>query len=120
MAFLDQLPPAGQIDQTADKLRNQILSQIVVALQAIFPRTIGTFTLAAAATTTVAQPAILGNSYVQFGPTNAAAAALMAGAKSLYWSQADNIAGASFKVKTADASAAAGTETFWYVVTTPV
>lgn len=105
---------------TEGKLRNQVLSLLVKTLQSLLPRITGTFTLAAAATTTVPQPAILASSVVSIAPTNAAAAALMAGAKSAYWDPASNIAGASFAVKTADGSAPAGTETFSYFVINPV
>lgn len=116
MAFLDnqQLPPAGQIDQTADKLRNQILSQIVTALQAIFPRVAGTFTLAAAATTTVPQAATLSTSNIALTPLNAAAATLMGSNKSLYISA--RTAGTSFTVATASGAAAAGTEQMGYTL----
>lgn len=105
---------------TADKLRNQQLAALVQALLKTLPRTFGTFTLAASATTTVAQPAIVSASYVFIAPTNAAAATLVSGAKSPYWSPSDNIAGSSFKVKTADGNAAAGTETFAYFLLNPV
>lgn len=74
----------------------------------------GNFTLAAAATTDVTNAAVAANSKVFIVPTNAAAGALMAGAKSLYHSA--NTAGVSFTVATADASAAAGTETFNYIL----
>lgn len=74
----------------------------------------GSFTLAAAATTDVANTAVAANSKIWLIPTNAGAASLMAGAKSLYHSA--NSAGVSFTVATADASAAAGTETFNYIL----
>lgn len=114
MAFLDQLPPAGQIDQTVDKLRNQVLSQIVTALQAIFPRVAGTFTLAAAATTTVPQPATQSTSNIALTPLNASAATLQGSAKALYISS--RTAGSGFVVATASGGAAAGTEQFQYVM----
>lgn len=108
------LPPAGQIDQTADKLRNQVLSQIVSALQAIFPRVAGTFTLAAAATTTVPQPATQSTSLIVLTPLNASAATLMGSAKSLYISA--RTTGSGFTVATANAAAAAGTEQMSYIL----
>lgn len=116
-------PLGGMPNNTEDKLRNQVLSGILLALQTIaaaFPRITGTFTLAAAATKTVAEPRITANSVVSVFPINAAAATLMSGAKSLYWDPAANVAGASFTVKTADGTNAAGTEQFSYVVINPV
>lgn len=95
------------------------LSAIEQALRAVFPRVSGTFTLGAANSTTVTQANIQANSMVFFTPTNAAAATLMSGAKSLYHDVASNVAGTSFKVKTADGNNAAGTETFEYFVLTP-
>ena len=79
--------------------------------------TFGTFTLAAAATTTVTEPATQSNSFIQVFPTNADAGTLMGSAKALYISA--KVAGASFTVATASAAAAAGTETFSYTVSTP-
>ena len=121
MAFLDsgQKSAAPAID-TEGKLRNETLAKIFNVLSSIFPRTLGAFTLSAAATTVVTQPAVLSTSKVFFVPTNAAAAALMAGAKSLYWDPTATVAGASFSVKTADATSAAGTETFAYFIINPV
>lgn len=117
MAFLDsgQKSAAPTIDSEG-KFRNELLGLLIKALTSIFPRVAGTFTLSAAATTTVAQPAITANSFVFPFPINASAATLMAGAKSLYQDRAANVAGASFSMKTADASAAAGTEQFAYFV----
>ena len=74
----------------------------------------GTFTMAAAATKVVSDANIVASSLVQLFPTNAAAATLMSGTKSLYVSAI--VAGTSFTVATADANAAAGTETFAYRV----
>jgi hypothetical protein len=76
----------------------------------------GTFTCANAATTTVSDQAaaVLTTSVITLMPTNAAAANLMNGAKSLYVSA--RTAATSFVVSTADASAAAGTETFEYII----
>lgn len=77
----------------------------------------GNFTLGAAATTVVADTFISANSKIVPIPTNAAAATLMSGAKSLYVSA--KTASTSFTVATADATAAAGTETFDYTITNP-
>lgn len=97
---------------------NKILSQLVLAITNLFPRTTGTFTLAAAATTTVTQPAVQSNNIIVLLPTNAAAATLMGSNKSLYVSA--KTAGTSFTVATASGVASAGTEQFQYYVVTPI
>jgi hypothetical protein len=78
------------------------------------PTTKGSFTCGAAATTTVTQPIVKSTSVILLVPTNAAAGTLQAGLTHLYISA--KTAGASFAVTTANAAAAAGTETFDYVV----
>jgi hypothetical protein len=72
----------------------------------------GSFTLSAAATTTVNDTDVTATSTIMLMPTNAAAATLMGSAKALYISA--RTAGTSFAVSTASAAAAAGTETFEY------
>jgi hypothetical protein len=79
--------------------------------------TFGTFTMAAAATTVVPQPAVQALSIITLTATNAAAATLVGSAKSPYISAKSP--SASFTVATASGVAAAGTETFSYVVSTP-
>lgn len=74
----------------------------------------GTLTLGAAATTDVANTSITTNSIIVLFPTNAAAANLVAGSSSPYISAVT--ASTGFTVATADAVAAAGTETFNYIV----
>jgi hypothetical protein len=94
-----------------------IVRQLTALVQAINGRvTYGTVTLAAAASTTVTQPAVKSNSVIQLTPTNAAAATLMGSNKSVYVSAI--VAGASFTLTTAS-STAAGTETFNYTINTP-
>jgi hypothetical protein len=75
---------------------------------------IGTFTAGAAATTDVANTAVLTGCKVFIFPTNAAAGTLMAGADSLYVSAVT--AGVGFTVATAGGGNAAGTETFNYLI----
>lgn len=75
----------------------------------------GTFTLAAATTTVVAQPAVKANSIVTLTPTNATAA-LTQRTSGIYHSA--NSVGASFSVSTQSGSAS-GAETFEYLVFTP-
>lgn len=97
---------------------NQNMSQLITTIQSIFPRTFGTFTMTAAATTTVTQTAIQSTSYVVLIPTNSAAATLIGSAKSPYISA--KTVGSSFVVSTANGVAAAGTEQFAYFLLTPV
>lgn len=74
----------------------------------------GTFTCANAASTTVSDTNTKATSLIFIFPTNAAAATLMAGASSLYLSA--RTADTSFVLSTADSGAAAGTETFIYIL----
>lgn len=94
-----------------------IVRQLTAWVQAFNGRLVtGTFTLSAAATTTVAQTAATATSVIQLTPTNAAAATLMGSVKSLYYTITP---GTSFTVHTANGAAAAGTETFSYLIQTP-
>ena len=94
-----------------------IVQQLTHLVNAINGRvTFGTFTMPAAATLTIVQPAVLGNSVIQLTPTNASAAALQGSAKSLYISAI--VAGTSFTVSTASGNAA-GTEVFAYTINSP-
>lgn len=95
----------------------QQLEALVAAVTAAFPRITGTFTLAAAATTNVANIRIAANAIVVPFPTNAAAATLQSGASAIYVLSVT--AGVGFAVRTANAAAAAGTEAFQYVATNP-
>ena len=96
-----------------------IIRQLTAWVKAFSGRqTFGSFTLAAAATTTVAQTAVQSNSYVALTATNADAATLIAGVHSPYLSSISP--GVSFTIATADGGNAAGTETFSYLITTPM
>lgn len=97
-------------------LMTQVLSRLIQTLTGILPFSgaTGTFTCAAAASTTITQTSVSATSVILLMPTNAAAATLISSAKSLYIST--RTAGVSFAVATADATAAAGTETFGYTV----
>lgn len=77
----------------------------------------GTFTMGAAASLAISNTNARASMRVMLYPTNAAAAALQNGAKSLYFDGTVS-AGVSFTVKTADTNAAAGTETFAYELVT--
>ncbi len=95
-----------------------IVSQLSALVQAFSGRlSFGTFTLGAAATTVVQNTAVKGNSYISWVPSNAAASALEGSAKCLYKSTV--AAGASFTVATGNAVAAAGTETYDYIIISP-
>lgn len=76
--------------------------------------TTGSFTLSATASTTVSNTAVRAASRIFIFPTNAAASLLMQGAKSLYVSA--KTANTSFTVSTQNGAAAAGTETFDYLI----
>jgi hypothetical protein len=110
MAGLDDIATNGT-------LLNQSVGRLIKAIEAIFPRINGSFTLAAAATTTVTQPAVTATSKIFLVPTNASAGTLQAGLTHLYVSA--RTTGASFAVTTANAGAAAGTETFDYFIINP-
>lgn len=95
-----------------------IVRQLAAWVKAFSGRqTFGSFTLAAAASTTVSQPAVQANSAISITPTNASAATLVSGAHSPYIASISP--GASFTVSTADGGNAAGTETYSYLITTP-
>jgi hypothetical protein len=93
----------------------QNLSQLITVFQNVFPRTVGSFTLAAGTTTTVTQPAVKANSQVALTPTNATAA-LTVRTAGLFVSTLTP--GASFAVSTQNGTAV-GTETFSYSVFNP-
>ena len=76
----------------------------------------GSFTMAASATTTIAQPAVKANSNILLFPTSASAGTLVGSAKSPYISALTP--GVGFTVATASAGAAAGTESFFYQIVT--
>jgi hypothetical protein len=74
----------------------------------------GSFTLSAAATTTVTNANVYSACRITLTPTNAAAATLMGSVKCLYVSAKTQ--GTSFAVTTGNGAAAAGTETFDYQI----
>lgn len=72
----------------------------------------GLVTLAASATTVVSQGGVEINARVILQPVNASAATLVSGSKSPYVT----ISQPNFVITTADGTAAAGTEQFWYSI----
>jgi hypothetical protein len=102
----------GDREYLARELRK--IEQSIASFIARVPLASGSFTCAAAATTTVTQASVTASGRILLTPTNAAAATLMGSVKSLYISA--RTAGTSFAVTTASGAAAAGTETFEYVI----
>lgn len=94
----------------------QGISRLLSALVKIFSGSYvtGTFTLAAAATTTVIQPGVKANANISLTPTNASAAQLEGSARALYISTVTP--GASFVVSTGNSASATGNETFSYLI----
>lgn len=121
MASLDDVITVGNslnknISQLIVRLGTDSAS-LVSAVNGVTVKATGTFTCAAAATTTVTETATQANSVILLMPTNAAAGTLMGAATSLYVSA--RTANTSFAVSTANAGAAAGTETFTYALFNP-
>lgn len=106
--------------QAGNQSFNAAFEALIAALGSIFPQvstiTGGTFTLTAATSITVTQVLTAANSFIFIAPTNASAGTLMAGANSLYLSA--RTANTSFAYSTAGGGAAAGTETFIYILIT--
>lgn len=93
------------------------LGQILVVLRSLFPRITGTFTMPVAATKTVTDARINANAVVWLQATNLSAGTLQGSAKNVVVSA---VASGSFTVSTANATNAAGTETFSYTAFNPV
>lgn len=118
MNWLDQSGGTGQANDVSTKLQigNQILAQMLDLFTNLFPRTTGTFTMAAAATKVVTDANVTTTSVITLTATNAAAGTLMGSNECLYVTPAAG----SFTVSTAAGTAAAGTETFAYLVFNPL
>jgi hypothetical protein len=120
-------PPGGGFMDVITQLQGLIrqitalvttIATVNTTIGNVLPRVLGTFTLAAAASTVVAQPQAQANSSIRLTPTDASAATLMGSAKSLYLASISP--GVSFTVSTANGTNAAGTETFQYALYNPV
>lgn len=99
---------------------SQMLVQMGNLIQALtnllpFSGAIGSFTSTAGSTTTVADATVQATSHIDLTPTNAAAATLDSAATAYYVSA--RTVGVSFTLTTANAGAAAGTETWTYQIT---
>ena len=105
----------AQLTDIATKLQisNQIAAQMLTLFTSLFPRSFGTFTMAAASSKVVTDANVTTASFISLMPTNAAAGTLMGSNESLYVTTASG----SFTVTTAAGTAASGTENFSYVVT---
>lgn len=79
--------------------------------------TFGSFTCAANTNTTVSDVNTAANSFIVWVPTNATGGTLEGSTRKLYLSL--RTAGTSFRVTTASGVAAAGTETFIYLIVNP-
>jgi len=104
----------GQVNDISTKLQigNQILARMLDLFTNLFPRSNGTFTMAASASKTITDANVKTTSVIPLTATNAAAGTLMGSAKSLYVTAGNG----SFTVTTASGVAAAGSETFSYSV----
>lgn len=119
------ISPLAQLGTTAIQAVQQVtlltqtmstqLSALTQTLSTVFPRAFGTFALANATITNVAQPTVHADSFISFTPIGASAG-------STYYQNglfiAGQTAGVGFTVST-HASSAAGGEVFSYVVFTP-
>lgn len=123
MAFLDNNMLGGGNSSLSDiatnqKALNQNISQLIQVLQNIFRNT-GSFTWnTASATFVVTNTGVQATTQVLLIPTNAAAATLLGSNEYPYVSS--RVVGTSFTLSTAAGTAAAGTETFFYVLITPI
>lgn len=122
MAFLDsqQNTTPNQTAGVTDVVTQlqAIVRQLTALNQSFAGRVVsGTFTMGAAATLVIPQPAVQSLSTITLIPTNASAGTLQGSAKALYISA--KTPGTSFTVSTANATNAAGTETFSYTINTP-
>lgn len=125
MSFIDNSqndkdPDLPGLDEIVSQLRfgNVIMSQLLTAVRNLRATVTGTFTLGAAASTTVTDTAVAAASIIYWEPTNAAAGTLEGSTKKLY--ESARVPGTSFTVSTASGVAAAGSETFRYMIWTPL
>lgn len=117
--------PTGSSDDMVSVWRAVVeaISELRTAFNTVFAVPVaatGLFTMTATATLNVLAPAVVAGSVIVLFPRNAAAATLQQSTESLYNDQANNVAGVSFRVATADGGAAAGTEIFAYVIFNPI
>lgn len=108
----------GQLTDITTKLdiSNRVLGEMLKLFTSLFPRSFGTFTMAAASSEVITDANVTSSSIITLMPTNAAAGTLMGSNESLYVTPASG----SFTVTTAAGTAAAGTETFSYSVANPL
>lgn len=111
--------PGGNLQDlvSTQKAGVKYLGLIYTILNALFPRINGTFTLSAAASTTVSDTRVQATTVISITPKNAAAATLVGSSKSPYIAAVS--AGTGFTVTCASGTAA-GTEQFSYMAVNPV
>jgi len=102
----DMLAQANGLNANLAQLVTTLLTRFALAAFS------GSFSCGAAASTVVTDANAKTTSKITLTPTNAAAGTLQSGAKHLYVTKANG----SFTVLTADGNAAAGTETFDYLI----
>ncbi len=118
----------GNVDAIAQRLGEmttnstnlvQQLGKLISTLTTVLPfgGGFGSFTMGASASATVNDANVQAGSVILLMPTNASAGTLQGSNESLYVS--NRTAGVSFAVTTAAGTAAAGTETFSYVIVNP-
>lgn len=96
---------------------NQNMSRLIQTLGNLADYSIGTISWAASSSVTVSDPNVTATSYISWVPTSASAATLMANATNPYLSA--RTTATSFTLTTANGGAAAGTETFSYILLNP-
>lgn len=119
MAWIDQATSAGQSGtdiNTSLQQGNQILAQLVQLFSDLFPRSVGSFTMDAAASKAVTDGNVTSSSAIVLIPSNASAAVLQGSNECLYPTPASG----TFTVATGAGTSAAGTETFKYLVFNPL
>lgn len=122
MSMVDNPGPLGANNQGASatdiySALQGIRQQLAAWVTAFKARAVqGSFTMGASSSTVVPNTAVQGTSFISFTPTNASAATLVGSGKSPYVQSISP--GVSFTVATANATAAVGTETFNYTITT--
>ncbi len=104
----------GSTRAIADGSGNTKHTSVVMVANQVAAMYSGSFTMSAVTSMTVSNTLVTAGSVILLSPTNASAATLMSGAHSLYVGSLS--ASTYFTVATADGNAAAGTETFRYMI----
>lgn len=97
-------------------LSNQLMGKLVGIMSAVFPRSVGTFTMDATSSKVITDAQATTSSIITLMPLNDYAGTLMGSAKSFYYTRASG----SFTVTTANGVAATGLEEFAYAINNPL